>query len=82
MIKHEFVVQYDFGHKTDDGSTDFWDDEGGAGRYTFEPEDPEGKALALAAAKAYATYCDHIEKCENHPLFHRVVYRLTSDEVI
>ena len=81
MIKHEYVVQYEFGGKSD-GEEEFWDDESGAGRYVFDPNDQEGKALALAAAKAYATYCDHLEKCDDHPLFHRVVYRLTSDEVI
>lgn len=87
-IKHEYVVQYDFAcsnpeHKQPD--EDSWEDEGGCS-YTFDPNDLREKELALEAANAYALYVAHQDNKDlgddDHKTVYRVVYRLTSDEVV
>lgn len=84
MINHEYVVQYGFSIRQDNGDLS-WDDDGNW-KFRFDPEDAEEASLARAAATATALYCAYVDaEGETDPdliLPHRVVHRITSDEAL
>lgn len=84
MITNEFVIQYGYPCKNEENAEWHWEDEHQQGKYTFDNGDTTGAEFALAAAEAYAAYCDYLES-RDEPDFrmgHRVVHRISSDEVL